>query len=149
MANYVRKVPAFEVAPALQDDRKLDLNVIYTTVRATRATLEAAVQYARELDAHIVIVAAQVVPYPLPLEEPPVLLEFTENALWSMAAEQPVETMVEIYLCRDRRETLREILQPESPVMIAGKSRRWWPGSEQRLAEALRRDGHRVIFLNP
>ena len=128
---------------------KLSLSVIFTTPPATRATLAEAVEFARELGAQITILVAQVVPYPLPLECPPVATEFTGRLLRSIAAEQTVETSVEIYLCRDRRETIRQALKPESAVVLGGRKRWWWPTPEQRLAAALRRDGHRVVFVDP
>jgi hypothetical protein len=49
-----------------------------------------------------------------------------------------------LYLCRDRDETIRQVLRPESVVVI-GRSKWWWPTEENHLARILRRDGHRVI----
>ena len=42
------------------------------------------------------------VPYPLPLTSPPVLLDFSERQFRVLASQSPVETIVRIYLCRDR-----------------------------------------------
>jgi hypothetical protein len=111
----------------------------------TRATLAAATRHARGLGAQITILAAQVVPYPLPLDRPPVPVEFTERALSSLASEQTVATDVELYLCRDKNETIRKVLKPESLVVIGGR-KRWWRTAENRLTRLLRRDGHRVVF---
>jgi hypothetical protein len=139
--EFVRVVPARErITPAT-----LDLEVIFTDLTRTRATLAAATQYARDLGAQITILDAQVVPYPLPLDRPPVPVEFTERALRSLAAEQPIDTFVELYLCRDRNDTIRQVLKPESMVVIPGRTR-WWPTAENRLAKLLQRDGHRVVF---
>jgi hypothetical protein len=126
---------------------KLDLKIVFTELPIARAVLTAACAYARNLDARIAIVAAQVVPYPLPLEKPPVHPGVMEAALGSLAAELPVEAGVQIYLCRDRRQTIRQALPRESMVIVGGRKRWWWPSREQRLARLLRRDGHRVIFL--
>ena len=72
-------------------------------------------------------------------------VEFTERLLWSLASEQSVTTAAEIYLCRDREETIRQVL-PEEAVVVMGE-RRWWQlGQERHLAKILRRDGHRVIL---
>ena len=57
----------------------------------------------------------QVVPYPLPLESPPVLIDWNERRFRVIADESPVETTVRIYLCRDRLETLTAVLKPELP----------------------------------
>jgi hypothetical protein len=129
----------------------LELQVIFTSAAGTRAALAAASQYARGLGARITILAAQVVPYPLPLDCPPVPVEFTERTLRSLASEQnvasEVELAVELYLCRDKNETIRKVLKPDSLVVIGGW-KRWWPAAENRLEKLLRRDGHRVILAN-
>jgi hypothetical protein len=119
--------------------------VLFTDLAGTRASLAAATQYARGLDAQITILNAQVVPYPLPLDCPPVPVEFTERTLCSLASEQTVATAVEIYLCRDKNETIRMVLPPESLVVMGGRER-WWRNAENRLAGILRRDGHCVVF---
>jgi hypothetical protein len=97
------------------------------------------------LSARIALLVPQIVPYPLPLETPPVLLDFSEQRLREIAAGSPVRTGVHIYLCRDRLETLRAVLPPRSIVVVGG-AKRWWPGSDKRLARQLRRAGHEVIF---
>jgi hypothetical protein len=132
---------------------RLDVHVIFTSPAATRASLAAASELARELGVKITLMAAQVVPYSLPLENPPVSPAFFERSLLSLAAEHTVETAVEVYLCRDRFETILQVLKPESVVVISDRRRwfwpmRFWPTSEQRLAAALRRSGHRVILLD-
>jgi hypothetical protein len=85
------------------------------------------------------------VPYPAPLERPPVLLEFSERRFRDLAGHSPVETTVRIYLCRDRWEALNRILKPGSLVIIGGR-RRWWPTAESRLARRLHRNGQEVVF---
>jgi hypothetical protein len=100
---------------------------------------------ADHLNAHISLLVPQVVPYPLPLESPPVLLDFSEPWLREIAAQSPVETSVRIYLCRDRVETLQSVLRPGSLVVIGGR-KRWWPTREKSLARTLRHSGHEVVF---
>jgi hypothetical protein len=124
---------------------RFDLHVIFTNLRGTRATIEAAVRLARDLGARITVLVAQVVPYPLPLDEPPVALEFTARALRGILSPLDVETSVAVYLCRDPRQTILDVLAPQSVVMIGAKS--GWFAREQRLAAAIRRKGHRVIAV--
>jgi hypothetical protein len=97
------------------------------------------------LNAHISLVVPQVVPYPLPLDNPPVLPEFCERKLREIANESPVDTSVFLYLCRDRLATLRTVLKRGSIVVIGGR-RKWWPTREKSLAGKIRRSGHEVIF---
>ena len=81
---------------------KLELTVLFTGLPSTLQALAKANDLAQDLNARIRLVVPQVVPYPLPLESPPVLLEFTESRFRAIAAAQTIETRVEIFLCRDR-----------------------------------------------
>jgi hypothetical protein len=139
--------PRLAEPPSSGGERKLDIKVIYTGAAATVAALSAAVSMARGLGARITILAAQVVPYPLALTEPPVPIEFTERLLGSMTSELEEEAGVEIHLCRDREQTIRHAVGPASVVVI-GARKRWWPTPEKNLARMLRRDGRRVLFVN-
>ena len=126
--------------------QKLNIAVVFTSVESTVAALKEAGNLANSLGARITLVVPQVVPYPLDLATPPVLVEFNENRFRVMASESPVETSVQIYLCRDRFETVAAVLQPGSIVALGGRKRRWWPTKEERLAQRLRRAGHEVLF---
>ena len=96
----------------------------------------------------LVILAAQIVPFPLDLEHPPVSADFAREELSELAYEQGMDVAVKISLCRDRVETIRKSLPPGSLVLI-GARRRWWPNRERALARVLRRDGHRVLLITP
>jgi hypothetical protein len=127
-------------------DRRLNIAVIFTSVESTLAALRKAGTLASSLGAQITLLAPQVVPHPLPLESPPVLLDWNERRFRTIANESPVETTVRLYLCRDRVETLKSVLSPKSLVVIGGQ-KSWWPfHREKRLAGKLRRAGHEVIF---
>jgi hypothetical protein len=129
-----------------ESDQKLNISVVFTSVEATLAALREAGNLASSLGARIMLVAPQVVPDPLPLETPPVLVEFNENRFRAIASESPVETSVQIYLCRDRIETLTSVLKPRSIVVLGGRKRSWWPTKDERLARRLRRAGYEVLF---
>ncbi len=131
--------------PSVSDDgRRLDLKVIFTDLHNTVAALNTARGMAHGLGARITLMVAQVVPYPLPLADPPVPAEFTERLLKSIAVE---DTAVEIYLCRDRCETLRRALAPDS-LVILGAQKPWWLWSwERSLVRLLRREGLRVLTV--
>src|ERR1700730_171952 len=132
--------------PAVEEtDRRLNVAVVFTSVESTLAALREAGALANSLGARITLLVPQVVPYPLPMETPPVLVEFNENRFRVIASESPVETSVQIYLCRDRFETLASVLKPGSIVVLGGR-KRWWPTKEERLARQLRRAGYEVLF---
>ena len=98
------------------------------------------------LNARISLLVPQVVPYPVPLESPPVLLDFREQCCRDIAAQSHVPTAVHIYLCRDAAGTIQALLPPRSLVVIGGR-KRWWPTREKTLARKLRHSGHEVIFI--
>ncbi len=128
------------------NDPKLNISVIFTSVRTTLAALKKAGTLASNLGARVTLLVPQVVPYPIPLESPPVLLDWSERRFHAIANESPVETVVRLYLCRDSFQTLINALSPKSVVLI-GRRRRWWPlTNERRLAGRLRRAGHEVIL---
>ena len=95
---------------AEETGQQLDIAVIFTSVESTLAALREAGNLANSLGARVTLVVPQVVAYPSPLETPPVLVEFNENRFRVMASQSPVETSVQIYLCRDRVETLTKVL---------------------------------------
>jgi hypothetical protein len=129
----------------VEADRQLNIAVVFTSVEATLAALKEAGNLANSLGARIKLVVPQVVPYPLPLNTPPVLVEFNESRFRVMASESPVETSVQIFLCRDQFETLVSVLKPGSIVVVGGR-KRWWPTKEETLARQLRRAGYEVLF---
>ena len=134
-----------EKIAAERDESRLNISVIYTGVESTLAALKHAGELASSLGARITLVATQLVPYPLPLRSPAVSPDFNEQRFRVIAGQSRVETNVMVYLCRDRVETLKDILRPRSLVVIGG-SKGWWPTHEQRLASKLRRAGHEVVF---
>jgi hypothetical protein len=124
---------------------KLNVHVIFTTFEGTRTALKVARKLAHGLSARITVLVAQVVPYPVPLESPPVSIEFLEKTLVRMVEDPEVETTIQVRLCRDSKETIRKSLGPESMVVIGGHAR-WWPIRDWMLAWNLRRDGHHLIY---
>ncbi len=126
---------------------RLEVNVVFTNPQATAAALKYAASLAHDLDAVIRLRAGIVVPVQLPLDEPPVSVAFTERLLSDLVSGLDADRFartVDLYVCRDWQETLLQVLKPDSPIVI-GSSRRWWPTAENRLAKALRSQGHRVI----
>ena len=127
---------------------KLEVNVIFTTERDTLAALEAAGKLAQNLEARLNVIAAQVVPLAFPISSPPVSLSFTLRRLKDLAcqgAQGDLETSIQLYLCRDKRQTLLKVLRPGALVVIGGK-KPWWPSRAARMAKMLEQNGYRVIF---
>jgi hypothetical protein len=129
------------------EDPRLEVNVIFTTIPGTLAALRLAGEYARDLRGRISILATQIVPYPLPLERPPVAPEFTAERYRTVAGDQKIETRVQVYLCRDSRQALLNALKPNSLVVVGGR-KRWWATREQALVKFLRAHSHHVIIVD-
>jgi hypothetical protein len=142
----VRPAESVPVTPlALESHRDLEVYVIFTEVGATKAALKTATDLARDLSARLVLLVAKIVPWPLPLEHPPVSGEFTERVLSELAGGQKADITARVYLCRDRDPTIRRALEPGSLVVI-GSRKRLRPNRTPRLARLLKRDGHDVIL---
>ena len=125
---------------------KLEISVVFTYVQPTLGALKQAGALAQPLAARITLIVPQIVPFPLPLESPPVLLDFNERRFLTLARESRIDTTVRIFLCRDRWELLSKKLRPHSLVVL-GARKRWWPAAETRLAKKLRRMGHEVVVV--
>jgi hypothetical protein len=149
--------PAFEksLSPAARrpqrtpdqtDAPQLQISVVFTSVAPTLRALQEAAALASRLAARITLIVPQVVPFPLPLESPPVLLDFNERRFFTIATASRIETTVRIYLCRDQWDLLAELLRPRSLIVVGGR-KRWWPTTERRLVRRLRRMGHEVIAV--
>lgn len=120
--------------------------VLHTETSVTQKALKAAGQLADGLAARIRLLVPYVVPYPLPLDEPPVAVDFMARRIQKMVEQDSIE--IDIRLCRDRSQMLREALPPGSIVVWAEQSR-WWPIAQHRLARQLRAAGHQIVTSLP
>jgi len=129
-----------------RDAGKLRVFVPYTSVEMTKAALQKAVALTGNLNAHITLFAAQVVPFPLPLYQSSVSPAFLEQRLLAIAGEAGGSIDVQVILARDLELGIQRVLPPNSLVMVATK-KRWWPSLEAKLARTLVRAGHSVALV--
>ncbi len=125
----------------------LSVYVVFTSIRWTLKALEKARKMAGPVGAKVVVVAVQVVPYPLPLDTPPVSMEFIVRQFEKKAGEFPERTQISAYLCRDPMEALKRVLDPDNPVVV-GVEKKWFPTRDERLARRLRRAGYEVTLVS-
>ena len=130
---------------AAESSSGLFLTVLFTTVPETLAALRRAAVLASELAARIRIFVPYVVPHPLPLECPQADPNFRVRQFRTLCEQEPIETRIDIKLCRDVRECLLQELAPRSLVII-GVKRRWPFRGPVRLAKSLQDGGHHVLF---
>jgi len=124
----------------------LEVVVLYTAPQETLGALKKASELASGLAA-VKLLAVQVVPYPLPLDAPPVSTDFLETGFSKLASEAAVDVTVDIRLGRDSGDVIEAGLGPHSIVVLGGRCR-WWPTPTMRLARRLERLGHQVVFAN-
>ena len=125
--------------------QQLEVVVIFTNTAGTLAALQTADRLAKRLDARLRLLLPYEVPYTLPLTKPAVPVGFLEGQLHALACKTPMEISAHIFLCRDKRRMLRQILKPQSLVVIGGR-KRWWPTEEQRVVNLLKKGGYHVVF---
>ena len=133
-------IPVVIGSPARGRGPDSRIYVIFTDVEGTRAALTAAAGLAQGLGLPLELLAARVVPYPLPLNEPPVSVEFMEGAMSRLVGDLDAEVSVNILLCRDPDQTLRQALGPDALVVIGG--------GKPKLARLLQSDGRRLIVIH-
>jgi hypothetical protein len=136
----------FAASPPQVQGAVLRLHVIYTDAKATLASLKTASRLARELDAKLILLVPYVVPFPLPLNSPTAPVALIEESMLALVRGCEVDTEVRVLLCRDREETIRRRLPPES-IAVIGRRSRWGAGSAWRLIRAVKRNGYHVIVV--
>ncbi len=134
----LREIPGREARP--------EVTVVLTSREHMTSALWTGTNLARRLGARIRIVVPEIVPFPAPLTDPPIVRQWNEDRLRRIAEESPVETSVHFYLCRDPDEILMRVLPEGAVVVLAGQRRRLWPTSEERLAGRLAAGGYEVVF---
>jgi hypothetical protein len=136
--------PVLELAPV--SNSSLEIVVLHTASKETVRALKMAADFASGL-APVRLMAIQQVPYPLPLDAPPVSVEFLEKNFSNIALEAGVDARIDIHLCRDAEDVVERELGPHCVVVMGGR-RRWWPTAAMQLARHLERLGHQVVFTN-
>jgi hypothetical protein len=126
-------------------DAKLSITVVFTSTKRTLIALEKASELAKDIRANIIVVAAQAVPFPVPLDRPPVPFDYVITQFASSVRDQD-DVRIVPYLCRDQLEAYKQILHRNSPIVF-GIKKRWWPTREERLARKLQRAGFHIVLV--
>lgn len=124
------------------------VNVIYTDLQGTLAALRSAEALARQLHARITLLAAHSVPYSLPINKPPLSLEFARQRLVDLTRQGKLHTSIRVYVCRDRTLCLTHALCSRS-LVVMGAKRSWWPTREAKLVKQLESAGHHIVLVEP
>jgi hypothetical protein len=126
----------------------MEVVVLHTSVKETLEALKTAAKLADGLSARIRLLVLEVVPYPLPLDQPQVALPFTQRRFRTLAQNASIETNVDVHLVRDPDKAIESVLEPRSVVVMGAPKSKWsrlWPNTHARVAKRLTRLGHQVI----
>jgi hypothetical protein len=122
------------------------LHIIATSEEGTRAALRAARQLRRRLN-----VARTVLLVPCTPAQTIAAIDGrvdTAENYRQMASETGVDVTVRMCFGSTCRELARWMLPPGSTTVVGGRRRWWWPTPAQRMADALKRAGHQVVFAD-
>jgi hypothetical protein len=128
-------------------DPHIHVTVIHTTSEGTLSALSLAGDLSKNLGARIGLVAIQLVPFRLAIEEPMVSTNFLHQRQALLVAKAGInEDQVSIHIClsRDQKQALAQFLSPRSLIVIGGR-RRWWR-PERKLEKWLLGMDHHVLF---
>jgi hypothetical protein len=120
--------------------------VVATGFEGTRAALAVAIPLARGSCARLMLLAAQVVPYPLPVDRPVVSTAFTAERYRDLVHELDGEAQVRLCLCRHADDIIGRMLPSRSTVVVGGPAGTWRASREELIARRLTHVGHRAIF---
>ena len=123
-----------------------EVAVPYTGAEVTAQVVSRAAAFAAGLSVTLKLVAVYVAPYPADLRCPLAMQEHLSARLSELARRTKLASSVHLIVSRDRTEGLLRCLGPGSAVLL-GSPKRWWRTREERLAMALRRQGHHVFLL--
>ena len=119
--------------------------MLFTTVVGTLGALREAARLAHQLSARIRILVPHVVPYPLPIDRPRVEPEFRLRQFQTLCQQEPIETRIDVRLCRNAHHCILDSLPADSVIVIGGCGG-WWPLSYERcLARRLRSAGYQIV----
>src|SRR5215475_11721148 len=114
----VRLIPRGEVENRRPEETAtgvLWVVIPYTTPELTKAALRHA-GVCTDLNVHVFLVDVQVVPFPCPLDDPPINKEFSEQRLWNLLTESQLSGVAEVLYARDWLDGFRHVLEPKSLV---------------------------------
>lgn len=125
--------------------------MLFTDVSHTLTALRQAADLGDSLHASIEILMPVVVPWPLPLSEPPVDTAVLRRRLMTKAGSAGVAGVpvrINLVHCRDRNEAIEKRLGLRSIVVMCWRPR-WLFDPTMRFARRLARLGHHVIAAHP
>ena len=120
--------------------------VVATTEIGTRRALETASRRARVERAQLTLVAPHVVPFGAPLDRCGAEHNRCAEHYRALIEATQLDATVRVCCCHESQHVFGRLLVTGADIVIGGPRGAWRMTAEERLAEALARDGHRVVF---
>ena len=122
------------------------IHVVATTIPGTREALATAAALADGLDSHIRVIAAVTMPAAWPVDQESGPLHALAAQIKTLPEAESSRVRILPCVCRHLRD-VTQLLPPNGLVIMGGRTHRWWPTREQRLAHDLQGLGYRVMFV--
>ena len=145
-AEYLIGFDSVVKPQAIRSGHGVPVLVVFTSIDTAAKALEKASQLAEHFNSSIEIVVMQAVPFTLPLDSPSVPFEFHVRRLKEMVAGFPARIKISAYVCRDRLEALKRVLDRNCSIVMCAR-KKWWPTREKRIARKLQNAGWNVILV--
>jgi hypothetical protein len=126
---------------------EMEVAVPYTEWSVTSAVLRHAVTLATGLNVRIQLIAVHTTPYPASIGAPALVHAHLVEQLVDLANCCPMPVNPQVVLARYWDQGFRYAMKPQSTVLVGTRSR-LWRTHEEKLAQALAREGHQVILLH-
>jgi hypothetical protein len=123
------------------------IHVVATTIAGTREAIDAACTFAKGRNARVHVIAAKPMPVEWSLDQQSALVHSFARTVRKLTESLGAQIDVLPCVCR-RLMDVMQLLPTGATVVIAGRSHRWWPTPEQRLALDLQARGFRVVFIH-
>jgi len=123
------------------------VHVVATTLPGTRAAMKAAAAMAKGVESRVRVIAARQVSADSSSGQQSASARAFAQEIMQWPETRSSRADVLPCLCK-RLSDVAQLLTPQSVVVIGGRSRWWWASREQRLADSLTAEGHRVLFVS-
>ena len=123
------------------------IHVVTTTMDGTREAIDAAWTFAQARDARVHVIAAKPMPAEWSLDQQSAVVHSFARTIKKLTESLGARIDVLPCVCR-RLMDVMQLLPNGATVVIAGRSHRWWPTPEQRLAIDLQGRGYHVVFIH-
>lgn len=125
---------------------ELEIVVLHLDSTLTRAVLKRAGELTAGLNARIVLLAVQTVPFPASYASTAASHAFLVTQLMDLADASPFPVGAHVVMARGLEEGLCYLLKDASTVLI-GTRRQFWKTREERLARLLAERGYAVALV--